>query len=650
MSGNIRWFVLWVLMCIQCLVMGQTIETEQRKPMGEVVTLGESSKDILLRNKIQMIAETRAAGQAVWGPQDASAALAQGGAIPVRLTGLPYRSDLPHWGMVKLSHDAAQADWVVYYRLATLENIQAYAREEGGAWQDLAALHGKRSLMSGYHYPSFALPMPRGKSIELALRVQTRAPIRMPVLVTPAYRFYENQRSDLVQTGIALAVPLVVLLYLAILLPRTVHVGLGWFMALIALESVGAMWVSGHGHVVFPVISRDAWPIIGRLAYMGMVVVGWLHVLRFVGAQRLHALLRGAGWVVVAVIVISGLLEIFQLANTRDVFTLSIIFFPCIALATCWYGHAQGVRYAGIYAWAWSAFVLSALISVLGLVGIAAVTSWNVYYAQSSVAAVLFGLVAVGHVREREQLISAERLRNQQLEDTLAIQKRFFAATNHDLHQPLHSLGIYVDLARNRLAQIGSADSRLAEFLSDAKAAHQSASQFLDSLLDVARMESKLDQVHLQSVDLAPLLERLGREYQLLAGRAGLELRIVPTQATVFSDPHRLERIIRNLLANAVRYTKQGGVLLAVRPCKGQWRLDVVDTGLGLSPEQCAQLFKPFQTLQQATTTQPSFGSAGLGLGLFIVQGLSQSLNHQVEVVSRLGRGSRFSVRMRMPD
>ncbi len=646
MRGKDCWLVLWLLMCFHGAALGQAANVAQDGSPGSVVSLGDGSKDVLLRNNIRMIAEASAVSDAAWGPKEARAALEQGKSIPVRLAGLPYRSDLPHWGIVKLSHDAAQTDWVVYYRLATLESIQAYAREEGGDWQALTALHSQHGFMKGYHYPSFALPMARGKPIELALRVQTRAPIRMPVLVSPAYQFYENQRGDLVQTGIALAVPLVILLYLAILLPRTVHVGLSWFMALIALESVGAMWVSGHGHVLFPFISRDDWPIIGRLAYMAMVAVGWLHVLRFVGAQRLHWMLRGSGWVVVVVVAVSGFLEIFHWANTRDMFTFAITAFPCIALGTCWYGQTQGVRYAGIYALAWSAFVVSALISVLGLVGIAAVTGWNVYYAQSSVAAILFGLVAVGHVREREQLIDAERLRAQQLQDALMVQQRFYAATNHDLHHPLHSLGIFLDLARNRLLQIALSDGRLTEFLNDAKAAHSSVAQFLDSLLDVSRMEARLLEARLQPVPLNPLLERLGREYQLLAGRVGLELRVMPTQAVVFSDPHLLERIIRNLLANAVRYTRQGGVLIAVRKSQGDWRLEVFDTGAGLSDQERAKLFMPFQQLATERLGEPS----GLGLGLFIVQSLSTALNHRVEVVSHLGRGSRFSVRMKPAD
>lgn len=604
--------------------------------------LSDGAKDVLLRNQIQMIAETPVAGQVAWGPNDASTSLARGSSLPVRLSGLPYRSDLPHWGIVKLSHDAAPAYWVMYYRLATLENIQAFAREAGGEWKALNALHDKRSFMNGYHYPSFALPLPRGKTMELALRVQTRAPIRMPVFVAPAYRFYENQRSDLVQTGIALAVPLVVLLYLAMLLPHTVRVGLGWFMALIALESVGAMWVSGHGHVVFPMITRDAWPIIGRLAYMAMVVVGWLHVLRFVGAQRIHRLVQGLGWAVVALIVASGLLEITQLANTRDLFTFSIMFFPCLALGVCWYGQTQGVRYAGIYALAWSAFVLSALIAVLGLVGIAAVTGWNVYYAQSSVAAILFGLVAIGHVREREQLIQAERLKAQQLHDTLAIRQRFFAATNHDLQQPVHSLGIYLDLARTRLGQLAHPDSRMTEFLSDAKASYTGVAQFLDVLLDMARLEAGLLKPKPKNLPLEPLLERLAREYQLIAGRAGLELRRLPTNAVVYSDPHLLERIIRNLLANAVRYTQSGGVLIAVRLRQGQWRLDVFDTGLGLTSEDQEQLFSPFQPLSQSAREEQS----GLGLGLYIVQTLAQRLGHEVSLRSRPQQGSRFSILM----
>jgi two-component system, sensor histidine kinase len=243
-------------------------------------------------------------------------------------------------------------------------------------------------------------------------------------------------------------------------------------------------------------------------------------------------------------------------------------------------------------------------------------------------------------------VIQAEQLKAQQLHDTLAIRQRFFAATNHDLQQPVHSLGIYLDLARTRLGQLAQPDSRLTEFLSDAKASYTGVAQFLDVLLDMARLDAGLLKPKPRNLPLEPLLERLGREYQLIAGRAGLELRRLPTDAVVFSDPHLLERIIRNLLANAVRYTQSGGVLIAVRSRQGQWRLDVFDTGPGLTPQDQEQLFSPFQSLSKSPREEQS----GMGLGLYIVKALSQRLGHTVELKSQLGRGSRFSIGMQAAD
>ena len=637
MTARLRWIGLVLWLCLQCAGYAQSLS---------IVSLGQGEQETMLRQNIRMVAEKVAPGGAAWGPQEAADAIAQGQGIEIRMKGVPYRSDLPHWGVVRLRHDARETDWVVYYRLATLENVQAFARQEGGTWEPLQALHLQRSFLSGYHYPSFALSMRGQASYEIALRVQTRAPIRMPVLVAPAYRFYDQHRGDLVQAGIALAVPLVVLLYLAALLPSRLDLGLRWFIALIALESIGAMWVSGHGHVLLPFLSREHWPIIGRLAYMAMAVVGWLHVERFVGKHRLPAVLRAAAWLTVVLLAVSGLLEILRLVNTRDVFTYALMLYTLIATFACLLGRLKGVPYAGIYAAVWGAFILAALISVLGLVGIAAVTGWNVYYAQSSVAAILFGLVAVGHVRERERVIQAERLKAQQLNDTLAIRQRFFAATNHDLQQPVHSLGIYLDLARTRLGQLAQPDSRLTEFLSDAKASYTGVAQFLDVLLDMARLDAGLLKPKPRNLPLEPLLERLGREYQLIAGRAGLELRRLPTDAVVFSDPHLLERIIRNLLANAVRYTQSGGVLIAVRSRQGQWRLDVFDTGPGLTPQDQEQLFSPFHSLSKSPREEQS----GMGLGLYIVKALSQRLGHTVELKSQMGRGSRFSIGMQAAD
>jgi signal transduction histidine kinase/CheY-like chemotaxis protein len=634
----------WHHIVLFCMLLLSAFHVHAQAPFAKFELPG-GNEAVLLRPSIKMVAETpqtpsQASASLPWSPQQAFQAAFNGPVLPMDFKGIPYRSDLPHWGVTRIHRTGGSADWIVYYRLATLENVQAFARTGGGEWAALEPIHASERLFTGYHYPSYALSLPQGVDVDIAIRVQTRAPIRMPIWVAPSYGFFDAQRADLVLAGLSLAVPLVVLFYLALLIPRSASVGLGWFIAMIILETIGAMWVSGHGHVLFPFIARDVWPVLGRLAYTGMVVVGWVHAQMFVGSQYIARPVRWGGWLIVSFICIASFLELFQILNTRDAFTFGVLFFPCYVMGICLFGWKKGVPYAGVYALAWSAFVASAVISVLGLVGWAFVSRWNVYYAQSSVAAILFGLVAIGHVRSREKALLAAQQQSFTLNETLALRQRFFAATNHDLRQPLQALGIYLDLMRAEVRSSALAVGHMGSYLADAKASFSNVTHFMDSFLDMARLDAKLLSPRLMNVGIGSLVERLAREHRLLAGRVGLELRCRPSAAIARTDPRLFERIVRNLLVNAIRYTRSGGVLLAVRRRGQFWRIDVFDTGPGLANKDQDRLFQAYSPLSAPESGQ----SAGLGLGLYISQQLALAMGHRIEVSSRVGRGSRFSL------
>jgi signal transduction histidine kinase/CheY-like chemotaxis protein len=608
------------------------------------VPLGAEPKETMLRQHIFMVADPSRA----WDVAQAHATAARGPAIAITTSGAPYRSPHPHWGFTSVTNASPESSWVAYYRLATLEKVDAYARVGEGPWLPLTALHLNKQLFGGYHYPSFAVNLPQGAEVTLAVRVETRAPIRMPVVVVPGYHYYESQRADLVVAGMTLAVPLVVLLYLALLLPSSKRAGIGWFIALIGLETMGAMWVSGHGHVLMPYLDRASWPTVGRLAYVGMIVTGWLHVLVFLKAAPLPKWAVRTGWAMVALLALVGLVEASQLANTRNLFNFGVLVFPTFVVALSVFAWRRGIAFAGLYALAWGAFVVSAVTSALGLLGMSSIITWTIFYAQSSVAALLFGLIAVGHVRTREvALAQAEQDRQgllqgkDALEEALQLRMRFFSATNHDLRQPLQTMGLYLDLAQQEAAhkKVGGA---IPGYLAHAKNAFTSVTHFLESLLDLARIEGKALVPKPAAVALGPLLGKLAKEYQPMAGRAGLELRYVPTHAVAQTDPALVERMVRNLLGNAVRYTREGGVLLGTRRASGGWRIDVVDTGPGLSESDQAKLFRQFARLEEAHTGAAQL--PGFGLGLSIVKGLAEALGHRVELASRKGRGSRFSI------
>ena len=160
-------------------------------------------------------------------------------------------------------------------------------------------------------------------------------------------------------------------------------------------------------------------------------------------------------------------------------------------------------------------------------------------------------------------------------------------------------------------------------------------------LLDLSQLEAGAFTPMRARVALAPLFARVAAEFRPLAAAKGLALRVAATRVMVRSDAAMLERVIRNLVANAIRYTESGGVLVGARSRGTHVAIDVIDTGIGIAPEHHARIFEEFYQVREARSDRVN---AGMGLGLAIVRRLAALLEHRIEVASRVGRGSRFSV------
>ena len=218
---------------------------------------------------------------------------------------------------------------------------------------------------------------------------------------------------------------------------------------------------------------------------------------------------------------------------------------------------------------------------------------------------------------------------------------RFFAAASHDLRQPLHALSLFVAAlkARNQLPE--------AQTLIDNIEASTAAMELLfNALLDISRLDAGTIEVHPEHFPLKKMLHDLEHQFSALATEKQLRLRFRPCDITLYSDPLLIERILANLLANAIRYTDDGGVLVGCRRRGRMVRLSVVDTGRGISPDQQESVFQEFVQLHNPARDR----SKGLGLGLAIVSRLGRLLGHRVDLRSRPGHGSVFSIDVPLGD
>jgi len=218
---------------------------------------------------------------------------------------------------------------------------------------------------------------------------------------------------------------------------------------------------------------------------------------------------------------------------------------------------------------------------------------------------------------------------------------RFFAAASHDLRQPLHALSLFVGALKARNQQPE------AQILIDNIEVSTATMELLfNALLDISRLDAGTIEAHSVHFSLRKMVLDLEHQFSAVAAEKHLRLRFRPCDVTLYSDPLLIERILVNLVANAIRYTDDGGVLLACRRRGRMVRLSVIDTGRGIPPDQQESVFQEFVQLHNTARDR----SKGLGLGLAIVSRLGRLLGHRVDLHSRPGHGSVFSIDVPLGD
>lgn len=227
------------------------------------------------------------------------------------------------------------------------------------------------------------------------------------------------------------------------------------------------------------------------------------------------------------------------------------------------------------------------------------------------------------------------RTRKEEAERANMAKSRFLAAASHDLRQPMHALGLFIsELSQCRL------DAPSRHLLGQITASAEAMEDLLDSLLDISRLDAGVLQASVRAFPLQPVLERIAATQRAAASDARVSLRIRPTDAWGASDPVLFERILGNLVSNAVRYSPAGKVLVACRRRGDTWRIEVRDNGIGIPQHAQENIFQEFVQLQNPERSRDK----GLGLGLAIVRRLTAMLDHPLELRSAPGRGSAFAV------
>jgi len=251
------------------------------------------------------------------------------------------------------------------------------------------------------------------------------------------------------------------------------------------------------------------------------------------------------------------------------------------------------------------------------------------------------GFMETLHVRfENLDLAEGLRLQKEAAEEANRAKSRFLAAASHDLRQPVHALGMFVGALKEQKMDAGQ--RRLVDHIDDSVAAMDG---LFTALLDISKLDAGVVEPQFQAVAIQPLFDRLHRDFLEDADRKGLKLRFQRCSLQVHSDPVLLERILRNLISNAIKYTDHGRVVVGCR--RGtSLTIQVCDSGCGIPAESAEQIFQEFFQLQNPERDR----AKGLGLGLAIVRRLSIMLDHPLTLHSDPGRGSIFSLKVPVDD
>ncbi|WP_342129685.1 hybrid sensor histidine kinase/response regulator [Hydrogenophaga sp. OTU3427] len=255
-----------------------------------------------------------------------------------------------------------------------------------------------------------------------------------------------------------------------------------------------------------------------------------------------------------------------------------------------------------------------------------------------------FSIEQVRLEEHSQQLADRFRAARDQAEAALQEKNLFLTTASHDLRQPLHAMSLLVEAVAQR-----NHDPKVAPLLRDLKLGMGSMNLMFNSLLDLSKLEAGAMAQRRARVALQPLVDDTVTLFREQASQRGLVLRqhVPAYPAVAWGDPALLRQALVNLVHNALRYTERGGILIGLRPRGTDWQIEVWDSGAGIAAEDGEQIFSPYYRHPHAWRID----SAGHGLGLSVVARCARLMEASLGFQSRLGRGSRFWLRLpQSPD
>lgn len=565
---------------------------------------------------------------------------------PNRILG---RGTSPYWGLFSLRNPAP----VEMLRLLTLEtttqfDVRLFQRDARGLWQPVKSINDQAEgrIGGGTTHPVWPIALNTHQRADYLLRIEGPAIVRFPVFLYPPIHFFEEHRWVHLAVGATLGICLLTAIYIGSLRHYFNDRSIPLFLYMVLADLVGALWLCGFLDELFPALPQLILSLVGAFAYSTLFGCGSLHARVYLNtaswAPRIDRLMQAFGW--------SWLVSAF----------LTAYLFPVASrILMVWGGTATALLLVSIsilaarrqiplsrfIAAAWLAYLAGGSVFLLARIGNEPMiwSSSSLILVQATVVAVLFGLAMSQRLlKQRDALVVAHQDALTSQEKTAALVRQrslLFAATNHDLRQPLLGMRLFAEL----LTSASTKKERDAHALKLGQAMHE-VDELVIGIQQLATVHEGTQKPVFQTLPLDDLLLPIIEEYRGRSAYKQLTIRYVPTRLSITTHVPYFQRIVRNVLSNAVRYTEQGDRILVGCRRAGGLHLIIEDTGRGMSEEQTRRAFDAFQRFDTNGSDAKVADGLGFGLGLFSVRILADTLNMTPVLQSKGNRGTRFSL------
>lgn len=541
-------------------------------------------------------------------------------------TWLPY----PYWAHFTLKNPSPEAQsWWITYELPTQDEATLWIKNAHKQWVEYSQAEKLRpyALSSGQLYPAWRLQLQGHQEVQLLLRIDGYNLMRFPMFAVSDLAFASTQNNLHLGIGFVLAVPLVVVLYVLTLIPVAADRSLPLFLVMAGCEMLGALWISGVLHELLPWLDRWQAGWVGWTGYVALLGLSCQHARIFLDTKERSKvaddLLRAGAWVwLVAVPLLAWTWP--QASRLVLVMGGTLHAFAMTWLALYHY-RRNPAAHRMLFMAVWVVYAFSGVLYMLyRLVELPIHVTLISNFVQGSLVAALLGCAVSVQILRKQHLLQANMNRAQD-------RGLLYAAAQHDLWQPLQSVGLYAQSLRS------SAPDQHEKILQGMEAAMASVNEFMLSMREIASTERP---PQLQAVSLHAILMPVIQEFRQWTQPRLITLRYQRVDRLVLTDPQILQRIVRNLLSNALRYTNEGGrILIGCRRQQGKLWLMVMDTGIGMSEADASRCFTAFQRFGE-----PERVPEGMGIGLYSVKRMATLLGQETTLRSTPGKGTAIGV------